>query len=40
MTTAFDKYNEEILKLKQEKAEFDRINDNYALRKGTGKFIF
>jgi hypothetical protein len=40
MTTAFDKYNEEILQLKQEKAEFDRINDNYALRKAQANLFF
>tara|TARA_A100000171_G_C2139621_1_gene153765 strand:- start:4260 stop:6554 length:2295 start_codon:yes stop_codon:yes gene_type:complete len=40
MTTAFDKRYEEILKLKQEQAEFDRINDNYALRKAQANLFF
>ena len=40
MTTAFDKYNEEILQLKQEQAEFDRINDSYALRKAQANLFF
>ena len=40
MTTAFDKRYEEILKLKQEQAEFDRINDNYTLRKAQANLFF
>lgn len=40
MTTAFDKYNEEILQLKQEQAEFDRINDSYMLRKAQANLFF
>lgn len=40
MTTAFEKYNDEILKLKQEQAEFDRVNDNYTLRKTQANLFF